>query len=114
MDGVRGGLRSEAKCTFGRHAEVAFTRQVEIGVERLQPRYQGAPEARIVERDVARLAIAPALEAVDHDGAVHEVDLGPRTERPDQLALSEVPLGPRHLATVGLLRAAIRTSRPAA
>lgn len=88
---------------FGRHPEVALAGQVEVGIERLEPLHERAPEACIIKGDVARLAVAPVLEATDDDGAMYEVDHRAGAERRDELALTELALRAGDLAGVHLL-----------
>src|SRR5438094_686479 len=70
----------------------------------LSSRYSSwrAQEARIVEGDEARLAEAPVLEAADDHSAIDEVDHRARTERRDELTLTELAVRTVHFS--GVLR----------
>jgi hypothetical protein len=92
---VRVGLAAVA---LGRHSEVAVAGQIEVRVERFQPGKKRAPEARIVEGNVALLAETPVLEAANHHRPIDQVDHGPGTERGYHLALPQAAFGARRLA----------------
>jgi hypothetical protein len=91
-----------ARVALRGHPEIALSGEVQVGVQRLEPRDERAPEPRIVERDVALRPGSPVLQAADHDRAIDEVDHRSGAKRGDELALPELAVGTVHLASVVL------------